>query len=143
MDAPGTDTLVKLGDTDQTVANPDDDIRGRDVKDRDGSDLGKVKSLLIDETEGKVRIVEVASGGFLGIGQDTSFIPVDAIVSVTEDEVRLDQTREHVAGAPAYDPELIHERSTHSGVYDYYGFVPFWGAGYAYPDYPYYRQTGA
>ena len=143
MDAPGTDTLVKLDDTDQTVANPDDDIRGRDVKDKDGADLGKVKSLLVDEAEGKVRIIEVASGGFLGIGQDTSFVPVDAIASVTDDEVRLGHTREQVAGAPAYDPELIQERGTYSGVYDYYGFLPFWGAGYAYPDYPYYRPTGA
>lgn len=143
MATPGTDTLVKLGDTDQTVANPDHDIRGRDVKDKDGADLGKVKSLLVDEAEGKVRIIEVASGGFLGIGQDTSFIPVDAIVSITEDEVRLDQTRDRVAGAPAYDPELIRERDTHGSMYDYYGYMPFWGAGYAYPAYPYYRPTGA
>ncbi|MCS3844289.1 PRC-barrel domain-containing protein [Microbacterium sp. AK031] len=143
METPGTDALVRLGDTDETVANPDDDIRGRDVKDKDGADLGKVKALLIDENERKVRLIEVASGGFLGIGQDTTFIPVDAITSVTADEVRLDQTREHVAGAPAYDPALIHERDTYGDVFGYYGFAPFWGGGYSYPDYPYYRPTGA
>lgn len=134
-----TGTLVKLGDTDETVANPDDDIRGRDVKDVNGTDLGKVKALLVDQDEGRVRIIEVASGGFLGIGQDRTFIPVDAITAVTDDEVRIDQSRERVAGAPTYDPDLVQERETYGGVYDYYGYAPFWGPAYTYPNYPYYR----
>lgn len=133
-----TSTLVKLSDTNETVANPDEDIRERKVSDRAGNELGKVKDLLIDADERKVRIIEIASGGFLGIGQDKTFIPVDAISSITEDEVRIDQTREYIADAPAYDPELIVERDTHSGVFDYYGYVPYWGAGYQYPAYPYY-----
>lgn len=36
--------LRKLSDTAQTVASRDDDIRGRDVKDRDGNDLGKSRT---------------------------------------------------------------------------------------------------
>lgn len=140
MQTPDTGKLLKLGDTDETIAAPDEDIRNRHVKDKDGADLGKVSDLLVDETERKVRFIEVASGGFLGIGQDKTFIPVDAITSITGDEVRIDQTREHLANAPAYDPDLVRERDTYGSILDYYGYGPFWGPDYRYPDYPNYRH---
>jgi len=37
------------------------------AKDKDGRDLGTIEGLLIDEAERKVRFMEVASGGFLGL----------------------------------------------------------------------------
>ncbi|WP_221584015.1 PRC-barrel domain-containing protein [Microbacterium sp. G2-8] len=140
MNARATDALIKLSDTDETIANTDEDIRDRTVVDRDGDELGKVKDLLIDRAEGKVRILEVASGGFLGIGQDLVFIPVDAIAAISADEVRVDETRGRVADAPVYDPELIREPETYGGLFDYYGYEPFWGPGYLYPGYPYYPR---
>lgn len=130
--------LTRLGESAETVANADEDIRGRLVKDRDGEELGKVKDLLVDRSH-RVRFIEIASGGFLGIGQERTFLPVDAITAITDDEVRVDQTRDHVAAAPAYDPELIRERETYDAVLGYYGFGPFWAADYQYPNYPYYR----
>lgn len=131
-------TLVKLSDIDETVADREEDIRGRNVKDRNGEDIGKVDELMIDSDEHKVRFLEVASGGFLGIGQDKTFIPVDAITAIDADEVHIDQTREHVAGAPAYDPDLVDQTPYYESVYGYYGVTPFWGAGYVYPGYPFY-----
>jgi hypothetical protein len=79
-------------------------------------------------------------------------IPVDAITSITSDAVTINHTGEHLQGAPRYDPELINERKERywSGydrdehdwgdVYNYYGYAPFWGMGYDYPPYPYYRR---
>ncbi|PYI38699.1 PRC-barrel domain-containing protein [Arthrobacter psychrolactophilus] len=139
MQTPETGKLLKLGDTDETIATPEEDIRNRHVKDRDGEDLGKISNLLVDESERKVRFIEIASGGFLGIGQDKTFIPVEAITSITGDEVRIDQTRERLSNAPAYDPELVRERDTYGSILDYYGYGPFWGPEYRYPDYPNYR----
>lgn len=83
--------------------------------------------------------IEIASGGFLGIGQEKTFIPVDAITSSTGDEVRIDQTREHLSNAPAYDPALFRERDTYGSILDYYGYGSFWDPGYRYPDYPNYK----
>lgn len=131
-------TIVKLGDTDQTVADPAEDIRGRDVIDRDGEDIGKVDALMIDEGEGKVRFLQVKGGGFLGIGDQTVLIPVDAITRIEEDRVHVDQTRERVAGGPRYDPDLAQERTYWEEAAGYYGYGPYWGAGYAYPAYPFY-----
>lgn len=139
MDTPKTGTLLKLSEIDETVASPDNDIHGRHVRDRHGVDLGKVKDLLVDEAENKVRFLEVASGGFLGIGQDTSLIPVDAITDITDDEVRIDQTRDVVAGAPAYDPDLVRERDGYGEYLGYYGYGAWWAPGYQYPGFPYYR----
>lgn len=136
--ADATETLMKLSDTDETVINPDEDIRGRPVKDRDGEDLGTVDDLLVDTSESKVRFLIVASGGILGLGEQKSFVPVDAVTRVLADEVHVDQTKQHVAGAPAYDPELAKAQNFYEDIYGYYGLTPFWGAGYAYPGYPYY-----
>ncbi len=139
MNASTPGTLIKLSETEEVVRRPDEDIRGRDVRDRAGQDLGKIKDLLVDAEEDRVRFIEVASGGFLGIGQDTTLIPVDAITAITDDEVRIDQIRDHVAGAPSYDPDLVRQRENYEGFLDYYGVMPFWGGGYLYPAFPYYR----
>jgi len=50
--------------------------------------------------------------------------------------VFINHTREHVAAAPPYAPGLVDDRSYHGRVYDHYGYIPYWGAGYAYPGYP-------
>ena len=130
--------LVSLGDSEQSIALSDD-IRGSNVKDADGEDLGTVDDLLIDATERKVRFVVVASGGFLGLGAQKSYIPVDAVTGVDDDVVHIDQSKDRVRTAPAYDPELINDRTYNEGVLEYYGLSPFWSAGYVYPSYPYYR----
>lgn len=129
--------LVRLSDSDLTVADRDEDIRGRDVLDMAGEELGEVNDLLIDEGEQKVRFLEVSSGGFLGLGATKFLIPVDAITRITADAVHINQSRERVAGAPRYDPTLVDE-SYVSGVYSHYGYPPYWGPDYRYPPYPRY-----
>jgi sporulation protein YlmC with PRC-barrel domain len=129
--------LVKLSDTNLTLASRAEDIRGRDVLDTAGDEIGKVDDLLIDEQEQKVRFLQVSSGGFLGLGATKFLIPVDAIMRMTEDAVYISHARERLAGAPRYDPSLVDERYL-GDVYGYYGYSPYWGPDYRYPGYPYY-----
>lgn len=137
-----TAALRRLSDTKLKVADPAADIRDRQVIDRDGEEIGEVEDLLIDEHDRRVRFLEVTSGGFLGIGQTQFLLPVDAITRITDDTVYVNQTRHHIAGAPPYDPDLIHrdvgEKSYYGDVYRYYDYDPYWGADYKYPPYPYY-----
>jgi hypothetical protein len=127
-DADKVPQLTRLRDTDQTVSSSDEDIRGRMAKDKDGRDLGTIEGLLIDEAERKVRFMEVASGGFLGLGESKSFIPVEAITQMTPDAVYIGHTSEHVAGAPRYDPELVETRLDYFfNLYPYYGYPPSFG----------------
>ncbi|QNE14576.1 PRC-barrel domain containing protein [Pseudarthrobacter sp. NBSH8] len=131
--------LLKLSDTEQTVALGEVDIRGYQVKSRDGEDIGKIQDLLIDPVDNRVRFLIVASGGFLGIGKEQSFIPVDAVTGINEDQVNIDQTREHIAGAPQYDPELSSTQAYQEAVYGHYNYMPYWTSGYVLTGYPFPR----
>jgi sporulation protein YlmC with PRC-barrel domain len=132
-----TATLRRLGESGLTVSFPEEDVRGRRVLDREGEELGTVDDLLVDDRDHKVRFLQVASGGILGLGEQKVMIPVDAIAQIVEDAVHVDQTREHVAGAPRYDPSVT--RDTYwEEVYGYYGYGPYWSAGYVYPPFPSY-----
>jgi len=130
-------TLIRMRDSAKTVADPSKDIRGRAVRDRAGDDIGTVEDLLIDTEQEKIRFLRVEHGGVLGFGATPSFIPVEAIKDVTDDEVRIDQSGAQVADAPRYDPELLDENEYYSNLYGYYGYPPYWTAGYTYPGRPY------
>ena len=121
--------LIRLSETGETVARVEDDIRGRTVRDRDGEELGHVEDLLVDDQEHTVRLLQVEHGGILGIGAKHSYIPVDAITSIEAEVVTVDVTREHVAGAPTYDPDLVDEPQFYGNLYGYYGYPGFWGPG--------------
>jgi sporulation protein YlmC with PRC-barrel domain len=131
--------LVKIGDTDLKLASKDEDIRGRSVIDSAGEKIGEVKDLMIDDTESRVRFLQVGAGGVLGIGDKHFLIPVDSVKRVDEDNVYLSETSSRIQGAPAYDPTLVVDEKLYSDIYTYYGYSPYWTAGYAYPAFPYPR----
>lgn len=131
--------LLRLSDTDLTLAEAAEDVRGYVVLDRAGEEIGGVDDLMIDDKEHKVRFLQVASGGFLGLGERKFLIPVDAVTRIHDNHVHIDQTREHVAGSPEYDPKVVPEPTYYEGLYGYYGYSPFWAPGYVYPPYPVYR----
>jgi sporulation protein YlmC with PRC-barrel domain len=129
-------TLTPLTDTDQMVADPAEDVRGRDVIDSDGEKIGSVADLLIDTVTRNVRFLRVDHGGLLGIGASSSFVPVEAVRRVTEDEVHVGSSRDRVAGGPRYDPDLIGQRDYYQKIYGHYGYPPYWTPGYFYPGLP-------
>jgi sporulation protein YlmC with PRC-barrel domain len=128
-------TLVKLSDTEWTVAEPADDIRGRRVLDSEGEDVGEIDDLWIDAREHKVRLLQVASGGVLGLGATTFLLPVEAMTQISDAAVSIDQRRERIAGAPRYDPALVDQRYL-GDLYGHYGYAPYWTATGVYPPYP-------
>jgi sporulation protein YlmC with PRC-barrel domain len=115
------------------LANPDDNIRGCEVIDRDGRELGDVDGLLVDREEQKVRFLEVGAGGFLGIGERILSIPVDAISVVEGKTVRVGRSRDELAGSPIYDPDVVQDKTDYEKLYGYYGYAPFWNSGDVYP----------
>ncbi len=141
--------LVRLGDSNLTLGDPNADIRGRKVIDRAGNDIGEVEDLMIGREDARVFFLLVGSGGFLGIGEKTFVVPVDAITGIDEQHVHVDRTREHVAGGPEYDPSIVREGSASGSsnsfwedTYAHYDYGPFWAPGYTYPAYPYYETGG-
>jgi sporulation protein YlmC with PRC-barrel domain len=129
-------TLRRLSETDLTISDPQADVRGRKVVDAAGEDIGKVDDLLVDDAETRVRMLLVEHGGFLGIGADHFLVPVDAVTSVTDDEVRIDRERSRLTDTPGYDPAVARRPDYYGDVYGWWGFDPYWRAGYSYPPYP-------
>lgn len=124
--------LFKLSDSPLRVADRNEDIRGRKVVDESGGSVGKVADLFIDERERKVRLLQVnAGGGFLGLGETKLLIPVELVTQVNDESVRINQSRERIAGAPRYNRALARE-SNFNDVYCYYGCTPSWPGGHAY-----------
>ncbi len=120
----GQARLARLSDSDFKLEDPGEDIRGRDVYDRDGDQIGSVADLYVDREERKVRSLMIDSGGFLGtsIGQTHHMIPVEAITDVDEDRVTIEQGKDEVAGAPPFDADVVPESDRERDVYDYYGY---------------------
>jgi sporulation protein YlmC with PRC-barrel domain len=99
--------LIRLGDSDFVPANPEDDVRGKDVYDAEGQRIGSVGDLYIERKEREVRFLEVGAGGFLGIGEKRFLVPVEAVVEVTDDRVTIEPDRtERVAGPSPFDTKV-------------------------------------
>ncbi len=134
---PNNTPLEKLKDTGLELADRSQDIRGRKIVDASGTDIGHISGLFIDEGERKVRMLEVSAGGFLGIGDHHVLVPVEAITSVAEDQVHVNETRDRVTHSPAYNPNIVDRPANDfwSPYYGYYGIAPYWGNGYLYPNF--------
>lgn len=120
--------LVKLGDSEYRLEAPEQDIRGLDVYDRDGREIGSVEGLYIDTEERKVRFLDVGAGGFLGLGEKHFMIPVEAVTDVGEEGVTIEHGREKVTGSPPFDTDVVPPTTDYQrDVYGYYGYAPAWG----------------
>lgn len=133
-------TLVKLSDSDIALKNSAEDTRGKAVVDRSGEEIGKVKDVLIDEQAKKVRMLEVASGGFLGIGETTFLVPVEGISQIDKDTIMLRQERDIFKNAPKYDPARIDEKFV-TDTYKVHQSSPWWDPNYKDPGYPTYKKS--
>ena len=128
MSHPTQDLLVKLVDTDLTLSNPMDDIRGRKVMDSYGDEIGHVSALFVDQAERKIRLMQVGAGGFLGLGERQFLIPIEDVTRTTESAVHINHSRDHVIKSPDFDPSLTTWRDNDywNPYYGYYGLRPYW-----------------
>jgi sporulation protein YlmC with PRC-barrel domain len=108
------------------------DLIGADVESSTGEDLGSIKDLGVDMSNGRLVTAVVGSGGFLGLGQTTRAIPPMALKGGEEaDEVMLDGSRALFDRAPTFsgrtwplqDPAYVRE------VYDVFGVDPYFEEG--------------
>jgi sporulation protein YlmC with PRC-barrel domain len=93
--------LVRLGDSDFVPANPEDDLRGKDVYDPEGQRIGSVKDLYIDPQEREMRFLQVNAGAFLGMGEKPLLVPVEAVVKVAEHWLTIEPGRTRKVEVPA------------------------------------------
>jgi sporulation protein YlmC with PRC-barrel domain len=125
MEQPQLPGFARLDQSDLTLAEGEQDIRGRDVVDEAGQEVGTITGLFVDESERRVRFLEVKGGGILGFGDEVTLVPVEAVRAIKAERVMLAHPSSKLAGAPRYDPALT-EQPDWTELYGYYGYSPYW-----------------
>ena len=109
-------TLVKLDDFEGELEEHWQDIQGHSVLDKNGDEDGTVEDLYIYEDAQAVHLIKVA-------GSEHHFlIPVDAVTTVGDEGVNLEQDKELILGSPEYDSEEVPDLETSRAAYAHYGY---------------------
>jgi hypothetical protein len=82
-----------------TRVPPQRDLRQRGVFDSGSSLIGHVENIYVDD-EGTFRFVDVAMGGFMGIGKKHHLVPVEAIAEEEPGSITLRVDQQTVQSAP-------------------------------------------
>jgi len=99
--------LAKLSDSDLPLEENWQDIRGLDVYDSTGEQIGSVEDLYIDREARQPRFLVVSAGGLLGVGKKHVLIPVEEVSrDMGEERVTVGAHREKVLNAPEFDPDV-------------------------------------
>ena len=115
-------TLVPLGDQAESPGGGQQDLRGRRVFDRSGEEIGNVRNLLLDGSNGQIRFLIVAADHTVGTTLREFAIPVDAIARLEPDRLFLEHLRERVLSGPLYDPAQPPPPDYWDGLTAYYGY---------------------
>ena len=92
--------LVKMSDSGFGVRSREADIRRLGVFNQNGDQIGSVEDFYVDMHEREVRLLEVSSGGFMGLGEKRFLIPVEAVTDFREGGVTVGERDEKVNVSP-------------------------------------------
>ena len=88
-------------------------IIGSDVRNKSGDKIGDIRDLMVDGT-GTIKLAIVATGGFLGVGDQLHAVPWDLLTLGPKDDHILDIDKAHLQAAPGFTsrtwPNLGDER---------------------------------
>ena len=105
-------------------------LTGDKVRNSEGEDLGHLEEIVIDLDTGRVSYAVLASGGFMGLGDNYFAVPWELLTVDTDNkEMVLDVSKETIVNAPGFDKDNwpdIHDRTWVADIYRYYGHVPYW-----------------
>ena len=104
-------------------------IEGFALEATDGA-IGSISDLLFDDSTWRVRWLVVETGGWLS-GRSV-LLPPSALGHVNhighQYSVRL--TRKQIEDSPSVDSHRPVSRQMETGLYDYYGWAPYWSTGF-------------
>ena len=109
----GTPKLYRFGD-----------LRGRQVFDDSGEEIGTVRDLFLDEEGQEVRYLDVRAGGFLGLGDRMLVIPPHVVDGISEERVTLNESRQRVVESPEFAPGHILESHDRQAISRHFGGPP-------------------
>lgn len=100
-------------------------IIGDRVHNEQEEQMGVIKNMMIDITDGSIKYFIIEFGGFLGIGTKYFAIPFKLLfVDSEKHEYIFNQTREALENAPGFDMDHWPDTNIHyDRVYEYWSFV--------------------
>lgn len=101
---------------------------GNDVFNKASEDIGDIKEIMIDMSDGRVSYAVLSFGGFMGIGEKLFAVPWDALkLDTANKRFELDVSKERLEGAPGFDknkwPDMA-DPAWVAGIHAYYGTTP-------------------
>ena len=114
--------IIKLSNSDFELEEPWQDIRGFDVYDIKGEQIGTVEDFYVDREAHVTLFLDVKAGGFLGIGNKHFLIPVEEFTRNASEEkrVRVNHNRDKVLDSPNFDPDVVPKLDLQHAIYAYY-----------------------
>lgn len=107
-----------------------DTLIGDSVANGDGDDLGKIETIMLDVTSGRIAYAVLSFGGFLGMGDKLFAIPWSALTLDTDNKCFvLDVSKERLENAPGFDKDhwpSMAEPTWATDVHAYYNARPYW-----------------
>lgn len=101
---------------------------GNDVYNQEGDDLGDIKEIMLDMSNGKVGYAVLSFGSFLGMGEKLFAVPWDALTLDTEQKrFVLNVEKDRLKDAPGFDKDKWPNMADPAWVNDihaYYGTKP-------------------
>ncbi|MEI7037950.1 PRC-barrel domain-containing protein [Fulvimonas yonginensis] len=81
-------------------------LNGENVRNAQGEDLGEIKDLMINTTDGTIEYAVLSFGGWLGMGDKLFAVPWNAMRLDTENHcLVLDVPKERLKDAPGFDKD--------------------------------------
>jgi len=102
-------------------------VRGTNLYNRAGDDLGSVENVMIDKPSGKVAYAVIAFGGFLGMGQERRALPW----SVLHYDTNLggyvsDAADDVLRSTPDFEDDDYGDRVWGTRLHEHFGVPPYW-----------------
>ena len=80
-------------------------ILGMEVRNRQGDTVGEVEDLIIDTHDGKVRFAVLEAGGFLGVGEHRTAVPISRMrATYDKQDIVTDLSVDELRRFPSYPP---------------------------------------
>jgi sporulation protein YlmC with PRC-barrel domain len=100
-------------------------IIGDKVSNQQEEEMGVIKNIMFDITDGNIKYFIIEFGGFLGMGTKYFAIPFKLlIIDSVKKEFLFNQPREVLEKAPGFDMDHWPDTNTHyDRVYEYWSFV--------------------
>ena len=106
------------------------DLKGMSVKSSANESLGKIDSVVVDLSSGRVPFALLGPSGF-GAGQALYPIPANALTAGTDQKsLTTGLDKQKLQGAPKVSRNNLRQLSDQAfanSVYEYYGKQPYWG----------------